>query len=235
MCDERERLIEFIYGESSLADRRRVEAHLSECHACRTEVTGLRSVRDDLLAWDVPKHDPVWRPVAPTVVVPAWRRAPAWGLAAAAVVLFAAGAAGGMATRTWLPAPGVPAAAPAAMAAATTARAVPAGVTADDLAHLEASILERVRDEMEGRLQAVSVVSSDPASPLVPVGTGARSRGSVEHLEARLLAIEQLIDDQIALNNYFNGQFGRLNSTTSNLREAVEMSSLQRISLDGGR
>jgi hypothetical protein len=235
MCDERERLIEFIYGETDLAERRRVEDHLTDCHVCRTEVAGLRGVRDDLLAWDVPKHDPIWRPVVPVERVAVWRRAPVWGLAAAAMVLFAAGAAGGMATRMWLPGPApAPTAVPVVAATAPAVQQVPAAVTADDLARLEASILERVRGEMDGRLQAVSAAQAPPASALVPVGTGNRSRAGFEHLEARVATVEQWVDDQIALNNYFNGQFGRLNNTTSSLRDAVEMSSLRRVSLDGG-
>ena len=54
MCDERERLIGYVYDECEAAERRAVESHLEECVDCRQEIAALRSVRQDLLAWAVP-------------------------------------------------------------------------------------------------------------------------------------------------------------------------------------
>jgi len=86
MCDERERLIGYLYEECDAEERRQVETHLESCPTCRAEIGGLQSVRTDLLAWNVPEHSPVWRPmpagVAPPVVW--WRQTPGWALAAAA-------------------------------------------------------------------------------------------------------------------------------------------------------
>lgn len=230
MCDERERLIEYIYGEAAAADRQRLEAHLGDCHDCRAEVSGLRRLRDDLLAWDVPRHEPIWRPFAPAQPVPLWRRMPAWGLAAAASVIFAAGAAGGVATRMWLPAGGDGPAATQMAASSPAMAAQPVStITAEDLARLEASILERVRGEMETRLESVGA-GAVPSPRVVFAG------GDIDSLSDRLEAIEQWKDDQINLNAVFNGQFGRLNSRTSTLHDMVELSRMQRVGFEtGGR
>ena len=65
MCEERERLIGFVYDECDAAERRTIEEHLETCPTCRREIAGLRGVRQDLLAWSVPEHESVWRPVVP--------------------------------------------------------------------------------------------------------------------------------------------------------------------------
>src|SRR6476660_389010 len=97
MCDDRERLLGYLYNECDDAERRDVEQHLQSCETCREELGGLRATRQDLLAWDVPEHGSVWKPFVPANVVPRWRDIPAWALAAAAVT-FVVGAAGGVLT-----------------------------------------------------------------------------------------------------------------------------------------
>jgi hypothetical protein len=231
MCDEREQLIEYVYGEAAPGGRQRIDAHLAECHVCRAEVAGLRSVRDDLLAWDVPRHEPVWRPVVPVPVAPARRPVPLWTLAAAASAVFAAGLAGGMAVRGWTPdstaiAPTVQANAIPETAARPQATST---ITAEDLARLESVILQRVRSEMSERIRATTPQE----------GSGGGTTRSILNrpdnvTEARLAAIEQWMDDQINLNAAFNGQFGRLNSRTSSLSEQIELSRMQRVGLETG-
>jgi len=103
MCDDRERLIGYVYDECDGHERREIEAHLETCHTCRREITGLREVRQDLLAWDVPDTPSVWRPFAPQRAPITWRDVPGWMLAAAASLVFLAGAAGGAATQMILP------------------------------------------------------------------------------------------------------------------------------------
>lgn len=234
MCDERERLIEYVYGEAATLDRQRTESHLAECHVCRAEVAGLRSVRDDLLAWDVPRHEPVWRPVVPAVVVPPRRSAPLWSLAAAASVVFAAGLAGGIAARGWMPAsaPNAPVAQVAAVAAVPEAESRlqrTSTVTPEDLAKLESAILQRVRSEMTERMRAAEPTAGSAST--ARVGLVNRPDNTTD---ARLAVIEQWMDDQISLNAAFNGQFGRLNSRTSSLSEQIELSRMQRVGLETG-
>ncbi|HEY6358436.1 MAG TPA: zf-HC2 domain-containing protein, partial [Vicinamibacterales bacterium] len=101
MCNEREPLLEYLYGEGHPDDRRRVESHLETCEACRDELAGLRSVREDLLAWEVPDHESVWKPFTPARPVWSWRDVPAWTMAAAAVVVLALGATGSVAANAF--------------------------------------------------------------------------------------------------------------------------------------
>lgn len=228
MCDERERLIEYIYGEVGHDDRRRLDMHLTDCHACRTEVAALRQVRDDLLAWDVPKHEAVWRPAAPERPVPFWRTMPAWGLAAAASLIFTLGAAGGVVTRMWLPEMGGTTSLQAD--AEPTVVHEPIVATVEDLARLEETILQRVRVEMDEQMRA----SAGQSPQLAHVATSAPIGADVDDLSDRLAAIEQWKDDQIMLNAIFNGQFGRLNSRTNNLTEQVELSRMLRAVYEAG-
>ena len=106
-CSDKETLIAFIYGECDAADREGVERHLAECAACADEVQGFGVVRTALAEWTPPERVAGFRlvrdeepvraaePVPATVLRPArwWQRSmPTWAKAAAAVLLFAAGA-----------------------------------------------------------------------------------------------------------------------------------------------
>jgi anti-sigma factor RsiW len=99
MCDDREKLIAYLYDEADASERRQVDAHLAGCAECRDELRSLRGVRQDLLAWDVPPHESVWKPFVTPVVTPWYRQVPVWGLAAAATLVFGLGLAGGFAAR----------------------------------------------------------------------------------------------------------------------------------------
>lgn len=95
MCEQRERVLDYLYNEASPAIRREVEQHLESCEPCRDDIRAFRSVREDLLAWDVPNQPSVWTPFAPVPVVPWHRQVPAWAMAAAASLMLILGAAGG--------------------------------------------------------------------------------------------------------------------------------------------
>lgn len=159
MCDERERLIEYLYGEANDPERREFERHLETCAACRDEVSAFGAVRTDLLAWDVPEHGSVWKPFAPARVTPWWREVPAWAMAAAAAVIFAIGAAGGVATRAFVdraaPAVTHAAAAPVASGAVPVVSAAPA-VSRADLDAFRAQLVDTMRSEMDARVRLVS-------------------------------------------------------------------------------
>ena len=225
MCDQREQLIEYLYGESDPDQRRRVEAHLGDCPGCRAEISGLRAVRDDLLAWSVPEPEPIWRPLIPAPVVVPRRGVPAWAMAAAASVLFAVGMAGGMVVRgEW------PAQAPAASVAdatATTPAPTANAVTADDLEQLEAALLARLTAEIDRKVEAATVSSN-----AAPVMTNATTSASTDELARRVAILEGWRDDQISLNALFNGNFGRLNSRTASLSQELEMSMLRQVGLE---
>lgn len=88
MC-ENERLVSYIYDELNRAERAEVEAHLKTCAACREEVMGLRGVRGDLASWTPPQPEFGFHIVRDRK--PTWRTwwTPAFGLAAAAVLILA--------------------------------------------------------------------------------------------------------------------------------------------------
>lgn len=102
MCDQRERLMDYLYDEAAPADRRVVEAHLESCGECREEIRAFRRVREDLLAWEVPNAESVWTPFAPQPVMPWHRQIPAWAMAAAAGLMIIFGSAGGFAAAAFL-------------------------------------------------------------------------------------------------------------------------------------
>ena len=99
MCTEDNKpvLIGYLYGELAPAERRAFESHLASCAACSDEVAGLRATREDLIAWAPPECRDLpssWME-APPAVSPAARLrawAPAFGLAAAAMLVLAASA-----------------------------------------------------------------------------------------------------------------------------------------------
>lgn len=96
MCDSKERLVGYLYGELSEEEHRAFDAHVAVCHECREEVTALQGTRGQIRLWTPPDRDVHLQVVrgASGVAAPATPRwMPAWGLAAAAVLVLAASAA----------------------------------------------------------------------------------------------------------------------------------------------
>ncbi len=155
MCNERDRLIAYIYDECDATERDAVRQHLDGCDECRVAVRGLRSVREDLLAWDVPAHGSVWQPFAPAKPAAWWRQVPAWALAAAASLVLLSGAAGGAMAHAFV---GEPAQGPV-VTARDGASPERVSLTADDLAALERRLSARFSDQVgavDARVQQVS-------------------------------------------------------------------------------
>ena len=189
MCNERERLIEYVYDECDAQTREAVEQHLESCAECRAEIAALRRVRQDLLAWDVPDHGSVWQPFTPPRAAPSWRDVPAWALAAAASLLLVGGAAGGAVTYAFLPRP-------AAVVAATPQ--VPAAVVAmspADLSALEQRVLATMHTELEARAHTAAAVQ--------PVS----NKDGLADLRHE---IAQLRSDQLGILNDVNADMGRM-------------------------
>ena len=192
MCDK-EQLVAYVYGELDGADRDRMDAHLQTCADCREELAGLRSVRVELAAWTPPQPEFGFHVVRERK--PTWqaRWMPAFGLAAAAVLLLAVAAAianldvtiggDGLHVRTGRArsdaalasaAPGAPAATTAATPAATPAAAPQAPrlqaaapqLSADDVRKLYAALDARVRQlETAPRTSAVQAAAIKSAQP----------------------------------------------------------------------
>ena len=168
-CDEKDRLVGYLYGEGSAAERAAVEAHVSRCAPCTAELNDLKAVRIHLADWTAPEIDLGFRVTRETLVASPVRKAwvlPAWAQAAAAVLVLAAGAGlsnlqieygrGGLTVRTgW-------GSEPTATPAGAPAGEVVPRVTRADLAALE----QRLRAELVPA--ANTVPSADPP----PVLTG---------------------------------------------------------------
>ena len=98
-CDDKDMLVAYLYGEIDTDGRREVERHLRTCAACTRETEGLQSVRQDLASWLPPEPDLgfVIMQKPATVLRPSrWASIgalPAWAQVAAALLVFAAGAA----------------------------------------------------------------------------------------------------------------------------------------------
>lgn len=237
MCNQRERLIGYIYNEGDAAELREVKQHLDECAECRTEVGALRNVRDDLLSWDVPPTESVWRPfaVAPVASVAWWRQVPAWTLAAAASVVLIAGFAGGVVAQGFAKESTVVAGAPnaeldalrAEMRTAVgnldarlvrSAAALPATGGGTDAMTAEITRLRDLnavlRAEMQtaiGDLDARLVRVSTSAAAPVPAGLR-EGEGTENHAEliAEIAMLRELNDKLVQLVNGFDAQWEKV-------------------------
>jgi hypothetical protein len=96
MCDSKELLVGFLYDELDPSAKRTFENHLVTCVECRDELAELGVTRGQIALWTPPESDLGFRIVrgaAAPPPAPRVRIAPAWGLAAAAVLVMAIGAA----------------------------------------------------------------------------------------------------------------------------------------------
>jgi hypothetical protein len=188
-CDDKQRLVAYLYGESGPDDRMAIEAHVETCVQCAAEIRDLQGVRTTLAGWEPPEAELGFRIVRePVAVAPKrWWQVPAWApmaLAAGLVLALAASVEveygnGSMTVRTgWTrPAPAV-----------VTTTAVPdaAGVTA----RLTQADLDKALAALEGRLRAelVASASRDSAATPVRVQTGGADRADL------MRQVEQLIE-----------------------------------------
>jgi anti-sigma factor RsiW len=232
MCNK-ELLVAYVYDDISDIDRGRFERHLRECAACRDEAAAMRSVRTDLAAWTPPEPDLGFSIVQHQR--PSWRTwwTPAFGLAAAALLVLAAAAglanvevtygAGGFAVRTgWHRSVAVTstsaAVEPAASGAASDAQS----------ARLEKSIAEitrRVRELEGARTTPVQTVSnSSTATRLSDAEILRRVGDLLARSESRqqqelALRIAQVIRDveaqRVADLGRIQQGFGRIDAMTS--------------------
>lgn len=99
MCDNKALLVGYLYDDVTPEERRTFETHLASCAGCQNEVAALRSTRDHLASWSPPDAELGFRIVRQTAEPPAKvvpfrsRWMPAFGLAAAAVLVLAAASA----------------------------------------------------------------------------------------------------------------------------------------------
>ena len=172
MCNH-ERLLDYVYGELPAGERAGFERHLDECDACRAGLAQLGQTRLALASWSPPEAELGFRIVRNPAREPrraAWPFRPAWGFAAAAVLVLAAAAAisnvevrydrEGFIVRTgW-----ARDAAPAASGASAVSMAAASEQWKADVRLLDARLKQL--EQMDRRVTAATVpVADDPASP----------------------------------------------------------------------
>jgi anti-sigma factor RsiW len=155
MCNQREKLIEYVYDECEPAERAAVQEHLDTCAECRTEIAALRSVRADLQSWQVPDHESVWRPFAPAAAPSWWQQVPRWAMAAAAGIVMMSGAAGGAVSYMVLNQQPV-------QASQAVAIQPVSAVTVNDVNALEQRLRTQIKLEVDRLNSQVQLVSSRP-------------------------------------------------------------------------
>jgi hypothetical protein len=226
MCDERERLIGYVYDECDPLEQRRVEEHLESCATCREEIAALRDVRQDLQSWRVPPHDTIWRPFVAVPVTPWWRQVPGWALAAAASVMFAAGAAGGAMVHAWLPS-----SAETHVETAAVAR-TPKAVTASDLSDAEKRIVQLMRDELGGIDERVKL-----AARQTPAVTTVADRSLANEVHGLATSSDQQYRELIGLITAYSNDFSRVQSANNERyqRMAREIQDLKAAAAAGGQ
>lgn len=196
-CDDKERLVAFLYGEISERERAQVEAHLGGCLACAEEVDELRVVRADLAAWQPPQAHLGFRIVRePVTTSRRWWQVPAWAPVAMAAGLLLAVAAsvrveygnGTIVVRTgWAATSGQPTsvargqAAPAAQPATYTGGAMSEADVRAALAALES----RLRAEMASVRTASAPVSATSGAGLDRAALITQVQGLIEASERR--------------------------------------------------
>jgi hypothetical protein len=217
-CGDPAALAGYLYDECSGAERATIEAHLANCPRCGAELAALGATRTALASWRPPDvelgfritSDRETRPGA-TVLHPKqwWQRPlPAWAQAAAAVLIFAAGAMMGVRTGQTPDASPVP---------TTATAAAPGTVSAADLAALE----RRLRTEMTAMRttstpQTAQATTSDPALVRRVNELVAESeRRQQRELAFRLAQVMRDIDSQRAMDlTRIERTFGQMEGVT---------------------
>ena len=191
MCNQREKLIGYVYDECEPAERAAVQEHLETCAECRTEIGALRSVRADPQSWQVPDTDyiSVWRPFAPASAPSWWQQVPRWAMAAAAGVVMMSGAAGGAASFMVLNQQ------PAQAAQSAAVQPVSA-ITVNDVNALEQRLRTLIKVEVDRLNTQVELVSSRPV-------------------------MQMSADQAAALHTAFDRQLAELRAATESQRDVI--------------
>jgi len=95
MCESKELLVSYLYNEIDPVSKREFQTHLATCVECREELAELGATRAQIATWTPPDADLGFRIIRETESPKRrwFEFSPAWGLAAAAVLLLAIGAA----------------------------------------------------------------------------------------------------------------------------------------------
>lgn len=184
-CQNGTRLVTYLYGECDDTEAASLESHLETCAACREELDELREARSQLAAWSPPADGIDLRVVRATDEAGRLgsRRLVAWGLAAAAVLVLAAGAAiahlevrfgtDGVVVRTgWQPA---------------AQRAAPPGEEPwrTEITAVERRLREAIVDSQSRIAEATAAAAPAPSETLTADEVGQRIGTAIQESEAR--------------------------------------------------
>jgi hypothetical protein len=207
-CDDKERLVAYLYGEASDRERADVEAHLAGCPACAVEVEELRAVREDLTAWLPPEADLGFQIVRqPAATSRRWWQVPAWApMALAAGLLLAMAASvqveygnGAIVVRTgWATTGRQPASvAQGQTAPATVGGAQPVGLTSS--APMSEADVRAALAVLESRLRAELANTRTVSTPVSPGSGGGVDRVAlVKQVEGLIEASERRQQRELA-------------------------------------
>jgi putative zinc finger protein len=182
-CEEKQRLVAYLYDEIGDADRAAIERHLSTCAPCTDEIESLRAVRLDLGRWQPPDAELGFRIVRETApAARAWWRPPVWvPTALAAGLVLAAGAAlanmhlevgnGGFTLRAGWSQPPVTTQA-AAPAPATASVPVKAGMSEAEVRQALAALEMKLRTEFAASSHQPAVIPASVATNAAPLDRG---------------------------------------------------------------
>jgi anti-sigma factor RsiW len=202
ICDDKDRLIAYLYGESDAQERDEVAAHLAVCGACAHEIEGMQEVRGHLSSWTPPDLALGFRVVREAPSARSFWRLPAWGLAAAASLALVATVA---LARLELRFDGDSLVVRSAWAAPAAGSATGAGSLAsgnDRAAVLRelAALEQRLRDELAVRPAAAPARSAATAAPPQDADVLRRVRTLIAESERRqqqelALRLTQVVQD----------------------------------------
>lgn len=210
-CDEKERLVAYLYGETGERERALIDAHVATCPPCADELDGLRAVRTDLAAWQPPVPDLGFRIVREAQAVSRrWWQVPAWVPSAMAAGLLLAVAAAAANIRIEY-GPGVVTfrageaprsaqvrrvTAPAAVdPGASVKSSVPAGVQPAELQAALSALEHRLRTEM------ATMRTAAPAAPSLQTASSESPdrAGLLQHVQELIDASERRQQRELAL------------------------------------
>ena len=205
-CDDKERLVAYLYGEDTPAEHAAVDAHIGVCRECAAEVSGFHDVRRRLSEWQTPEIDLGYRVVRDPVTEPRrWWQAslPVWAQAAAAVLVLSAGAglanlqieygASGVQLRTgWARA----SSAPPSSSGVTAAKA--AATPTIDLAAVHA-LVSASEQKLRAEFAAAEQNRQPTAVPAALRGGGATNDAMLRQVRALVAESEQRQQRELAL------------------------------------
>jgi hypothetical protein len=204
-CDDKQRLVAFLYGEASEREHAEIEAHLTGCATCAEEVDELRAVREDLAAWQPPDADLGFRIVREGVTASRrWWQVPAWApMAMAAGLLLALAASvqveygnGAIVIRSGWATIGAQAGNRASQPTSpgpsrTATQTASTAMSEADVRAALASLESRLRAEMSNSRLA--------SAPAAPTGAAPIDRGAlVKHVEGLIDASERRQQNELA-------------------------------------